>query len=433
VEIARIIGGRELCGEVCVSGSKNACLPILAACLLTSEKCTIENVPDLSDIRLMVDILRNVGASVEYADAHTLVVHAVDIVSHAPYDAVKQMRASVCLMGAFLGRTGHSHVSLPGGCVIGQRPVDLHVKGFKKLGCVVRIQNGYLDIDGSNMVGACVFLGGRYGSTVTGTANVLMAALGAQGTTVIESAACEPEIVDLCRFLRKQGAKISGVGSNTLTVEGGHELHGCNHRVIGDRIEAGTFICAGLMTRGQITISGNELNIGGAIYDKLEEIGADVREFRDGTIVVDGRKRKLRSTEIATLPYPGFPTDLQAQFCALLCCVDGISVMSERIYPGRFMHVAELNRMGANIMLEESHAIIHGSDSQKLTGAQLMASDLRASAALYLAGLCAENETLIHRIYHLDRGYENFEEKLRALGANIERIRETELEHNKHT
>ncbi|MDR2436291.1 MAG: UDP-N-acetylglucosamine 1-carboxyvinyltransferase, partial [Puniceicoccales bacterium] len=375
MEVARIIGGRELCGEVRVSGSKNACLSILAACLLTCEECVIENVPDLSDIRLMVDIMRNIGANIRYADRHTLVICASDIIARAPYDAVRKMRASVCLMGAFLGRTGYSNVSLPGGCVIGQRPVDLHIKGFRKLGCAVTIRNGYLEIDGSNMTGTRIFLGGRYGSTVTGTANVLMAALGAKGTTIIESAACEPEIVDLCEFLLKLGARINGIGSNMLTVEGGRKLHGCRHCIMGDRIEAGTFICAGLMTRGQIKIGGNKPNISGAVYDKLEEIGADVREFQDGTIVVDGSKRQLLSAEVVTLPYPGFPTDLQAQFCALLSCIDGISVVSERIYPSRFMHVSELNRMGANIILEESHAIIHGSSSRKLMGAQLMASD----------------------------------------------------------
>jgi UDP-N-acetylglucosamine 1-carboxyvinyltransferase len=427
MEIARIIGGRELQGEVFVSGSKNASLPILAACLLTSEECIVENVPDLSDIRLMVDILRNVGAIVEYVDAHTLRICSADITPRAPYDAVKQMRASVCLMGAFLGRMGYSSVSLPGGCVIGQRPIDLHIKGFKKLGCTVDIQNGYLEVNGGNMIGTHIFLGGRYGSTVTGTANVLMAALGARGVTVIESAACEPEIMDLCLFLRKQGAAIGGIGTNTLTIVGQRKLHGCRHRIIGDRIEAGTFICAGLMTRGCITIRGNTPKVGGAVYDKLEEMGASVKEFEDGTIVVDSKKQKLRSAEIITLPYPGFPTDLQAQFCTLLSCIDGISVVSERIYPGRFMHISELNRMGADIMLEESHAIIHGSSKRKLTGTQLMASDLRASAALYLAGLCAENETLIHRVYHLDRGYEHFEEKLCNLGANIERLQESDL------
>ncbi|MDR1255485.1 MAG: UDP-N-acetylglucosamine 1-carboxyvinyltransferase [Puniceicoccales bacterium] len=428
MEIARIFGGRELCGEVSVSGAKNAALPILAACLLTDEPCILENIPNLSDIRLMISILRNVGASVEYMDTHTLKVCAEDVTSRASYEAVKKMRASVCLMGAFLGRTGHSTVSLPGGCVIGQRPIDLHIKGFKKLGCAVAMHNGYLEVNGERMVGTRIFLGGRYGSTVTGTANVLMAALGASGTTIIESAACEPEITDLCLFLRKQGALITGIGTNTLTVEGGCKLHGCRHRIIGDRIEAGTFICAALMTRGRIAIRGNTPNISSAVYDKFEEIGASVRELDDGTILVDGTKQDLRPTEVITLPYPGFPTDLQAQFCALLSCIDGISIVSERIYPSRFMHVPELNRMGANIMLEESHAIIHGSSSRQLAGAQLMASDLRASAALYLAGLCAKNETLIQRIYHLDRGYEHFEGKLRSLGASIERIKEADAE-----
>jgi UDP-N-acetylglucosamine 1-carboxyvinyltransferase len=426
MEAARIVGGRALSGSVCVSGSKNACLPILTACLLTDEECVIENVPNLSDVRLMIDILRSVGATVNYIDPHTVSVRATSVNALAPYDVVRKMRASVCLVGAFLCRIGSANVSLPGGCVIGQRPVDLHIKGFQKLGCVVAIENGYLCVDGSTMKGARIFLGGRYGSTVTGTENVIMAALGARGTTVIESAACEPEITDLCEFLRKQGAVIEGIGTNTITIEGGHTLHGCRHRIIGDRIEAGTFICAGLITRGQITIHGNTPNSSSALYDKLDEIGANVKELADGTIIVDGRAQNFHPIEIITLPYPGFPTDLQAQFCALLTSVDGISVVSERIYPSRFMHVSELNRMGASIMLEGSHAIIHGSSTRRLSGAQLIASDLRASAALYLAGLCAKNETLVHRIYHLDRGYENFEEKLRSIGAHIERIAEVE-------
>jgi UDP-N-acetylglucosamine 1-carboxyvinyltransferase len=329
-------------------------------------------------------------------------------------------------MGAFLGRSRRSNVSFPGGCVIGQRPLDLHIKGFEKLGCKVEIKNGYLDVDGSKMVGTRVFLGGRYGSTVTGTANVLMAATAAKGTTTIESAACEPEIVDLCNFLCKQGAAIGGIGSNTLTVEGGHSMHGCEYRVISDRIEACTLACAALITRGHVTIRGNTPHLAGAVRDRLDAMGASVGELPDGSIVVDGTS-ELRSTDIVTLAYPGFPTDLQAQFCALLCCVDGISVVSERIYPNRFMHVAELNRMGANIMLEGAHAIVHGSSSKTFSGAQVTASDLRASAALYIAGLRAQGETLVHRVYHIDRGYEDFDGKLRSLGAKIDRILECDV------
>lgn len=423
MDFARICGGRVLRGSVVVSGSKNACLPILAACLMTDDECIIENVPNLSDIRLMCDILRGVGAEVKRLDDHTLSIYAKTVNAYASYEIVKQMRASVCLMGAFLCRVGTSDVSLPGGCVIGQRPIDLHIKGFEKLGCKVTMRNGNFIIDGRKMRGAHIFLGGRYGSTVTGTANVLMAALGAQGTTTIECAAYEPEVVDLCRFLQKQGANIQGIGTSTLTIEGGKKLHGCRHRVIGDRIEAGTFICAGLITKGQLKIYGNTSNISSAVYDKLDDIGADVYEEKDGTICVNGTNCELRPTDIVTLPYPGFPTDLQAQFCTLLTQIDGISIVSERIYPSRFMHVQELNRMGAGIIMEESHAIVYGSSTKKLVGAQLMASDLRASAALYLAGLCASGETIVNRIYHLDRGYEKFEEKLRSLGADIERIK----------
>ncbi len=424
MEFARIYGGRVLQGKVTISGSKNAGLLILAACLLTKEECIIENVPDLSDTRLMIDILKHVGAKVCYLDKHTVSIRAEDVSPHAPYELVKQMRASVCLMGAFLGRTKMSDVSIPGGCVIGQRPIDLHIKGFEKLGCNIRIEGGNLYIDGRRMRGTRMFLGGRYGSTVTGTANIIMAALGATGTTIIECAAYEPEIVDLCHFLQKLGSNIVGIGTSTLIIDGGGELHGCKHRVIGDRMEAGTFICAGLLTHGKLKILGNTPNISNVIYDKLNDMGANVYEQEDGSIVVDGTNCTMRSAEIVTMPHPGFPTDLQAQFCTLLTQIDGISIITERIYPSRFMHVPELNRMGASIMMEGSHAIIHGSSAKKLIGAKLMASDLRASAALYLAGLCADGETIVSRIYHLDRGYERFEEKLRILGADIKRERE---------
>ncbi|MDE6432318.1 MAG: UDP-N-acetylglucosamine 1-carboxyvinyltransferase [Opitutales bacterium] len=421
MDYVRIRGGRALCGEISVSGSKNACLPILAACLLTKDECVIENVPHLSDTRLMLKILQLVGAHVQYQSKHTVSIRAESVDPHAPYELVKQMRASVCLMGAFLGRTQTSDVSIPGGCVIGQRPIDLHIKGFNKLGCKIEIKNGNLCIDGRDMHGERIFLGGRNGSTVTGTANILMAALGAKGTTTIECAAYEPEIIDLCHFLQKLGAVITGVGTSTLTIEGGHELHGCRYRIIGDRMEAGTFICAGLMTRGKLKILNNTPNINSVVYDKLNDIGANVYEDADGTIFVDGSNCELRSSEVVTMPYPGFPTDLQAQFCALLTQANGISIVTERVYPSRFMHVPELNRMGAGIMIEGEHAIIHGVTSQRLIGAQLMASDLRASAALFLAGLCAEGETIVSRVYHLDRGYERFDEKLRSLGADITR------------
>lgn len=421
MDYVRIRGGRALYGEVLISGSKNACLPILAACLLTDEECIIENVPDLSDTRLMLKILQQIGARVHYISDHCVSICANNVSPHAPYELVKQMRASVCLMGAFLGRTKSSDVSIPGGCVIGQRPIDLHIKGFKKLGCTVEIKNGNLCVDGCDMHGAPIFLGGRSGSTVTGTANVLMAALGAEGVTTIEYAAYEPEIVDLCHFLQHLGAVIDGVGTSTLTIEGGHKLHGCRYRIIGDRMEAGTFICAGLVTRGKLKILGNTPRLNNVVYDKLSDIGVDVREDFDGTIFVDGTNCELQAAEVVTMPHPGFPTDLQAQFCTLLTQADGVSVVTERVYPSRFMHIPELNRMGAGIMMEGEHAIIHGSKQDRLIGAQLMASDLRASAALYLAGLCAEGETIISRVYHLDRGYERFEEKLYSLGADIVR------------
>ena len=425
MDVVRIQGGRPLRGEITISGAKNACLPIFAATLLTEETVTLENVPDLSDVRFMGEILGYLGAEVERPDPHTWKITAKTIVPKAPYELVRKMRASVTLLGPLVGRLRRAEVSLPGGCVIGPRPIDLHLKGLEKLGCFVRMEGGYLHLDGSRIRGAEIFLGGRHGSTVTGTANLVMAAVLAPGITRLESAACEPEVEDLCRLLVKMGAKIEGIGSHVLTIEGVSRMHGTHHRVIPDRIEAGTWILAAAMTRGDVTVRGANPKHLGAFLDKLDQAGVTVETEGPETLRVRAANLQLRPVDVITLPHPGFPTDLQAQMCAMLTLTPGISIVTERVYPNRFMHVPELQRMGADIAIEGASAIINGKAG--LSGAPIMASDLRASAALILAGLCASGETWVQRVYHLDRGYEKFDEKLRGLGANIVRMNEKEM------
>jgi len=413
-----IKGGFPLKGEVTVGGSKNACLPIFAATLLTEEPCIIENVPNLTDVAYMGKILQHLGAEVSQINPNTWKIEAKNIIELAPYDLVRKMRASICLLGPLVGRLRHAEISLPGGCIIGQRPIDLHLKGLSKLGCTIVIKNGYIYVDAKNIKANNVFLGGRHGSTVTGTANLVMAAVLVPGITRIDFAACEPEIEDLCRMLISMGAIIEGIGTHSLKIQGVQNLHGCTHRVIGDRIEAGTFITAGLLGENNITIRGaNPLHLS-AFLHPFEEANITIDSNND--IHVQGNPQHLKPKEIITLPYPGFATDLQAQMTALMTVTPGISIITERIYPNRFMHVPELERMGAQISIEGSSAIISG--TPKLYGAPVMASDLRASAALVLAGLIAEGETTIQRIYHLDRGYENIDQKLRNLGAQIERL-----------
>jgi UDP-N-acetylglucosamine 1-carboxyvinyltransferase len=418
MDVLRIRGGRRLQGVVEVSGAKNAALPIFAATLLTSEPCTIRNVPDLSDIRFMADLLKRLGAQVERLDPHTWRIQAGSVTHRAPYELVRKMRASVCLMGPLLGRLRRSSVSLPGGCVIGPRPIDIHLKGFSKLGCVVDISKGYVEIDGSRMAGAEVFLGGRHGSTVLGTANLLMAAVLTPGRTRIECAACEPEIVDLCRMLEVMGARIEGIGSPSLTVDGADSLQGCDYAIIPDRIEAGTLLLAAAITEGDVTVRKMCASHLTALLDKLEEAGLPLTV--EPTQVRVRSNGRLRPVDVITHPHPGFPTDLQAQMTALMSVTPGLSIITEKIYPSRFMHVPELQRMGADIAIDGANAIIKGGN--RLSGAPIMASDLRASAALVLAGLAANNDTWVQRIYHLDRGYEKIEEKLQALGADIERV-----------
>lgn len=416
-----ICGGTELHGNVHVSGAKNACMAMLAAALLTDEICILRNVPNLRDVNFFIQLLETLGVEIKNLAPGTWQLKARLISAEAPYDLVRQMRASVCIMGPLLGRLHQVALPLPGGCVIGNRPIDLHLQGFEKLGCTVALEQGMVHVQGEKLKGSTIFLGGRFGSTVTGTANLVMAATLASGTTIIESAACEPEIVDLCRLLVQMGASIEGIGSPQLTIQGQEKLHGFDYTVIGDRIEAGTFLLASLITNGHVKIKGAHPQHLGAMLHVLENMGAFIKtDVEEQSIEVFPCLDALKPFEVTTLPHPGFPTDLQAQMCVLGICIPGISLITERIYPQRFMHVAELQRLGARIILEGSTAVLQG--PTKLSGADVMASDLRASAALYLAGLVAKGETFIHRVYHLDRGYENFDQKLNQLGAQIRRL-----------
>lgn len=419
-----IKGATPLSGEVRVSGAKNACLPMFAAALLTDEKCVLKNVPNLSDVRFMADIVRAVGAEVSNPSEGVWEICAKNLSHIAPYELVRKMRASICLLGSLSARMKKAEVSLPGGCVIGARPVDLHIKGMRALGAKVEIERGYICVDARKMRGAQVYLGGRFGSTVTGTANIVMAAVSIPGTTVIENAACEPEIADLCVMLEKMGAIIEGAGSPTISITGVPRLCGATHSVMPDRIEAGTWITAALASRGKVLIRDAQKKYLGSFLDVLERAECPVKAKSPSSIYVDASDLKLRPIEAITLPYPGLPTDLQAQLCALMTQADGISIVTERIYPERFMHVPELARMGANIAREGPSAIISG--GTKLSGAPVMASDLRASAALVIAALAASGETLIHRVYHIDRGYEKIDEKLASLGARVERLKGAE-------
>ena len=411
-------GGAPLHGTVQVSGSKNSALPILAACLLTDEACVVRRVPNLSDTRFMGEILRHLGSDVTF-EKGTMRIRAKKCADVAPYDLVRKMRASVCLMGPMMARLKDIKVSMPGGCVIGPRPIDIHLKGLRALGANTDIDEGYVRLWSKELRGSTMFLGGRFGSTVLGTDNVMMAATLAKGTTVIESAACEPEVVDLANFLNKMGAKITGAGSPTITIQGVSKLHGAEHTVIPDRIEAGTFAVAGAAAGGEITIKGANAGHLGALFDKLEESGVSIARQRNGDIVVK-RERPLKSVDVITMPYAGFPTDLQAQMMVLMSVTPNISVITEKIFPDRYMHVSELARMGADVALEGSTAIVKG--VKQLKGAPVMASDLRASAALVIAGMIAKGKTEINRVYHIDRGYEKIDDKLRGLGARIERV-----------
>ncbi len=420
MESLSIRGGIPLHGEVTISGAKNAVLPIMAATLLTSEPCVIRRVPDLSDVKFMGQILASLGAQVKF-EGSILTVRAEKIKGVGDYELIRKMRGSICILGPLLARLHKAKVSLPGGCVIGSRPIDLHLKGLKALGVKLSISNGYVIATAPRLVGGDLFLGGRAGPTVLGTANVLMAAVLAEGVTIIESAACEPEVVDLAGFLNAMGAKIIGAGSPTITITGVRELHGVDYEVIPDRIEAATFAIAAAATDGEITLLGSRPDHMHAVLDKLREAGVKVE--RHGPALTVRRGSRLKPVDITTLPYAGFPTDVQAQMMVLMALTPGISIITERIFEARFMHVSELARLGADIAIEGPSAIVKG--GKPLSGAPVMASDLRASAALVIAGLIAKGTTLVKRIYHLDRGYENIDAKLRQLGARIERVEES--------
>jgi UDP-N-acetylglucosamine 1-carboxyvinyltransferase len=411
-------GGARLKGRVQISGSKNSALPILAATLLTPETCVIHNVPDLSDIRFMLEILRQLGSKVTF-DNGTVTTRAEKVISEVPYELVRKMRASICVLGPMIARTGTAKISEPGGCSIGDRPIDIHLKGLAELGATSHSEGGNVFIPKAELIGKEIFLGGKFGSTVLGTDNVMMAATRAKGRTIIESAACEPEVRDLAEFLIKMGAKIVGHGTRRLEIEGVDALGGVEHTVIPDRIEAGTFMMGSLITQGDVFLVGADASHLVNVIDRMKSCGADITSNAEGIQVA--APRKLASIDLVTETYPGFPTDMQAQLCALMSVTPGISAITEKIFPSRFMHLSELRRMGASVELEGATAILHG--VEHLSGAPVMASDLRASAALVLAGLVAHGTTEVNRVYHIDRGYEHIDEKLRKLGADIERVR----------
>ncbi len=455
-----INGGRPLKGTVRVHGSKNASLPLMAAALLTDRPLTLHDVPDLSDIRNMTRLLGTLGCRTGQSGpdgSRTLTIHATDpSLTAAPYEIVKTMRAGICVLGPLLARRGKARVSMPGGCAIGDRPVDLHLRGLRALGAQITLDAGDIVAvtpEGGRLIGAHVFLGGPSGSTVLGTANVLCAAVLAKGRTIIESAACEPEVEDLAHLLIQMGAKVQGAGSPRLVIDGVDQLVGAEHRVIPDRIEAGTYVCPAAITRSPITLENFPTDALGAALDRLHAIGVEVtptpspapgkpghaaqplgRDDSSGTGQPFDRQRgsvtvhtpdRLKPVQVFTQPHPGFPTDLQAQIMSLLCLADGNSTITEKIFPDRFLHVAELLRMGAELTRNGPSVVVSG--VKKLIGAPVMASDLRASAGLVLAGLAASGTTTINRVYHLARGYERMEVTLQALGADIQRVKEENL------
>ena len=410
----KIRGGKPLRGDVRISGAKNAALPILCAALLTPETLTLQNVPQLNDIGTMLKLLAQMGVTANRSD-ETVTLNAANLGNLvAPYDLVKTMRASILALGPLVARFGEAKVSLPGGCAIGARPVDLHIKGLEAMGAVINIEAGYIHATAKRLKGARIFMDTV---TVTGTENLMMAAVLADGTTLLENAAREPEVVDLAECLIKMGANIHGHGTDTITINGASALHGAEHTVMPDRIEAGTFLAAVTATGGEVRLLNAEPRTLDAVIEKLRDAGA--------TIVCEGNRidismhKRPTYINVRTAPYPAFPTDMQAQFIALNTIASGTAVVTETIFENRFMHVQELVRLGAKIDIEGNTAIVHGVD--RLTGAAVMATDLRASACLVIAGLVAEGETTIDRIYHLDRGYDHIEKKLIAIGADIER------------
>ena len=421
----RIVGGAPIKGKIHISGAKNAALPLLAASLLTDETLTLGNVPHLADIATMANLLGQLGVSLslnghqkQTPTGRVMDLTAANVTSiTAPYDLVRKMRASILVLGPLLARCGEAKVSLPGGCAIGTRPVDLHIVALQRLGAEITLDNGYIHARApKGLVGAEVIFPMV---TVTGTENVMMAAALAKGETTIVNAAREPEVVDLAHCLQAMGAKIEGIGSDRVRITGSDKLHGARHDVVADRIETGTFAMAAAITDGDVELIGARLEHLNSVARIMEEAGIKVEKTEQGLRVY--RAAELRGVDVMSEPYPGFPTDLQAQMMALMCVANGASLITETIFENRFMHVPELRRMGANITVHNSSAMVRGVPS--LTGAPVMATDLRASVSLALAGLAAKGETILNRIYHLDRGYERLEEKLAACGATIERIR----------
>lgn len=413
-----IKGGCPLRGEVKISGAKNAALAEMAACMLASGESTLKNVPHLQDIETMANVLSYLGVKT-VREEDRLRIDASDWRGdEAPYDMVRKMRASFYVMGPMLARLKRARVSLPGGCAIGPRPIDLHLRGFEALGAKITVEHGYVTAEGESMRGAEFSLEGEFGTSVGATCNVVMAAAMTPGRTVIHGAALEPEVAEVIRMLNLMGARIKGLETSTLEIEGVEELRPITYATIPDRIEAGTFLVGAVMTGGDVLALGAKAEHMEAVLEKLKQAGAEIEERPDG--IRAKAAGKIRPTTVRTLPYPGFPTDMQAQFMAMLCLAEGESRIHEGIYPDRFIHAAELMRMGADIHHAAGEARVKGTG--KLTGAPIMASDLRASAALVLAALAAEGETVIHRVYHIDRGYERIEEKMSALGASIERV-----------
>ncbi|MDH3285443.1 MAG: UDP-N-acetylglucosamine 1-carboxyvinyltransferase [Acidobacteriota bacterium] len=413
----RIDGGRALHGTVRVSGAKNAALPQLTAALLTEDELKLDNVPDVRDVATLIRLLTDLGAQCERLGRHRWAVKTPGIVrDEAPYDLVRTMRASVLVLGPLVARHGRARVSMPGGCAIGARPIDRHLAALEKMGAEIRLDHGYVDARTDRLRGAAI----RFEDvTVTGTENLMMAACLADGTTVLENAAREPEVVDLARLLSSMGASVEGAGTETITITGAESLHGAEHRVIPDRIEAGTYLIAAATTGGKVTLENVEPEHLSSVIETLAQVGLSIEA--GPTWIRAGNGRPLRARDVVTEPFPGFPTDLQAQYMVLMTQAGGVSNINERIFEQRFMHVPELLRMGGSIDLSGHVATVEG--PTPLTGAEVTASDLRASACLVLAGLAARGRTTVHRVYHLDRGYEAIEEKLAALGASIERVK----------
>lgn len=414
-------GGNKLIGKVSISGAKNAALPILASTILSDGKCTIKNVPYLRDVETIIKILGELGVKTLRNQNGEITTEPSKRKSNvAPYDLVRTMRASIVVMGPLLAKRGEARVSFPGGCVIGSRPIDLHFKGLEAMGAKLKVEHGYISakVKGKRLRGAHIYLGGAFGPSVLATANTMMAAVLAKGRTTIENAACEPEMQDLAKFLISMGADIQGAGTPRIVINGVDKLGGAEHSVIPDRIEAGTFLIAGAVTQGNVTVENVNPEHLFAVIDKLRETGASIEIDADKINI--RMKNRPKAVEFSTLPFPGMPTDMQAQFMVLLCMANGTSMITEKIYPDRFMHVAELSRMGAKIFRARETAVITGVRS--MSGATVMVSDLRAGAALVLAGLVSKGRTDVRRIYHLDRGYENLEQKMKSLGAKIKRV-----------